>query len=69
LAVGLAAVATELGIPPAAPSTAAVNEPPGTVYSFNAIDELHDALDRTYRLGVTFGGRRFALQEVRSIER
>jgi hypothetical protein len=53
LAVGLTAVATELGIPPAAPSTTAVNELPGTVYSFNAIDELHDALDRTYRLGVS----------------
>jgi predicted restriction endonuclease len=30
-----------------------VNAPAGTVYSFNAIDELHDALDRTYRLGVS----------------
>jgi HNH endonuclease len=53
LAVGLASVATELGIPPAAPSPATVNTPAGTVYSFNAIYELHDALDRTYRLGVS----------------
>lgn len=53
LAVGLAAVASELGIPPVASSTAGVNGPPGTVYSFNAIDELHSALDLTYRLGVS----------------
>jgi hypothetical protein len=53
LAVGLAAVATELGIPPAAPSGPSANVPAGTVYSFNALDELHEALDRTYRLGVS----------------
>ena len=53
LAVALAAVASELGIPPAAPSSAAVTAPAGTVYSFTAIDELHDALDPTYRLGVS----------------
>jgi len=53
LAVGLAAVATELGIPPVTHSTSAVSEPAGTLYSFNAIDELHDALDRTYRLGLS----------------
>ena len=53
LAVGLAAVTTELGIPPATHLIPAVSEPVGSVYSFNTIDELHDALDRTYRLGVS----------------
>lgn len=53
LAVGLASVATELGIPLAAPSVPGMNEPAGTVYSFSTLDELHDALDRTYRLGVS----------------
>jgi hypothetical protein len=53
LVVGLAAVAIELGIPPAGTSTASTDEPPGTAYSFNSINELHDALDRSYRLGVS----------------
>jgi hypothetical protein len=53
LAVGLATVATELGISPAAPSVSDTSEPARTVYSFNALNELHDALDRTYRLGVS----------------
>ena len=57
LAVGLAAVATELGIPPSVLSPAAVSTPTGAVYSFNEIDELHDALDRTYRLGVSLPDR------------
>ena len=53
LAVGLAAVATELAIPPAVSSVAGANEPARTVYSFSALNELHDALDWTYRLGVS----------------
>jgi hypothetical protein len=53
LAIGLAAIATEIGIPPGAPSVPSANEPAGTVYSFNALTELHDALARTYRLGVS----------------
>jgi hypothetical protein len=53
LAVGLAAVATELGIQPAAPPATSANELARTVYSFNGLGELHDALDRTYRLGVS----------------
>jgi len=53
LAVGLAAVATELGIQPAAPQATGASEPARTVYSFSALGELHDALDRTYRLGVS----------------
>ena len=53
LAVGLATVATELGIPPAAHPVAGGNEPGSTVYSLNGLNELHEALDRTYRLGVS----------------
>jgi hypothetical protein len=53
LTVGLAAIATELVIPPEATSAPGTNEPAGTMYSFNALNELHDALARTYRLGVS----------------
>ena len=53
LAVGLAAVVSELGIQPAAPPATGANEPARTVYSLSALGELHDALDRTYRLGVS----------------
>jgi hypothetical protein len=49
LVVGVDAVAAELGLEPVADSSA----PRGTAYSFHAIDRLHDALDRTYRLGVS----------------
>ena len=43
----------QFSVPPATHSTSAVSEPAGTVYSFNGIEELHDALDWTYRLGVS----------------
>lgn len=47
LAVGLSAVAAELGTPP-------VTMPaPATTFAFPTLNELHDALDRTYRLAVS----------------
>ncbi len=48
LAVGLKTIAAELG---AAPDATARND--ATVFSFPTLNELHDALDRTYRLGVS----------------
>ncbi len=53
LVVGVAAVATELGLAPITSSATGSSTPSGTAYSFHAMDELHGALDRTYRLGVS----------------
>lgn len=53
LVVGVAAVATELGLASITSPATGSSVPSGTAYSFHAMDELHDALDRTYRLGVS----------------
>jgi hypothetical protein len=54
LAVGLASVAPELGA--AQPGTLSVLVPPptreATVFAFPTLNQLYDALDRTYRLAV-----------------
>lgn len=51
LAVGLSAIAAELGT---APLTVPVTMPaPATTFAFPTLNELHDALDRTYRLAVS----------------
>jgi len=55
LAVGVASVASELGT--AQPGALSVLVPPptreATVFAFLTLNELHDALDRTYRLAVS----------------
>lgn len=50
VAVGLAPIAAELGLSPET-----VASPPGeaTVFSFRTLNELHDVLDRTYRLALS----------------
>lgn len=50
LAVGLDRVSAELGVSPE-PMASPAGE--ATVFSFPTLSELHDALDRTYRLGVS----------------
>ena len=71
LVVGVDAVATELGLPPITSSVTASSAPSGTAYSFRAMDELHDALDRTYRLGVSLpdGPLKEFLAKTKSIPR
>lgn len=55
LAVGLASVASELGTNQ--PGASSESVPPATrdltVFAFRTLNELHDALDRTYRLAVS----------------
>ena len=57
LVVGVAAVATELGFAPIPSSATDISVPSGTAYSFHVMDELHNALGRTYRLGVSLPDR------------
>lgn len=53
LVVGVDAVATELGLAPVTASVTDSSAPAGTEYSFHTVAQLHEALDRTYRLGVS----------------
>jgi hypothetical protein len=71
LVVGVAAVATELRLAPATSSAAGNGAPSGTAYSFRAMDEFHDALDRTYCLGVSLpdGPLKEFLAKTKSIPR
>lgn len=50
VAVGLAPIAAELGL---SPETLASHPGEATVFSFRTLNELHDVLDRTYRLALS----------------
>ena len=71
LVVGVDAVATELRLTPIASAVSGSSKPTGTAYSFHAVNELHEALDRTYRLGASLpdGPLKEFLAKTRSIPR
>jgi hypothetical protein len=67
LVIGVDAVAAELGLAPVTVNSA----PTGTTYSFHSVNELYEALDRSYRLGVSLpdGPLKEFLAKTKSIPR